>query len=392
MTHGKENPIPMIGSMQPGVFLREHWQRAPLLVRGAIGDLAVMPGVADVLEIACEDAADARLVLRQGEEHQMESGPLAPARWNQLDETCWTILVQSMEVWMPQLQALRQSLGFLPFWRFDDIMVSVSSAGGGVGAHVDQYDVFLIQAAGRRRWRWGGPVGSLRPNTALRQVEGFYPTEEAVLEAGDLLYLPPGVVHEGTALDDGAMTVSVGFRAPGLSDLMSALADVAAERWQDDSEGEPRFGDAGRTPATDSNAIEAEDLAALKELMKAALDDDALFLRAVGGQVSLPRFAPEPLDQPVATDELDALFGRGGWLERWAGSRLFQCAGEENRATLCFDGVSAEVPSAFVTAVLSSDRIDAAAWRTWRSEPSAVAVVLAMVETGTYGVVETGED
>ena len=277
------------GGMDAAAFLAGYWQRRALFCAQALDAAAWRIEPEDLLSIAMEDGVSARLVSRQGDAFTLESGPFAEERLDRLPARCWSVLVQAMEVWEPRYHGLIALFGFLPRWRIDDIMISLAGDGGGVGPHVDQYDVFLFQVAGRRRWSFGGPRHPLVEGAPLRLLSRFEPEEVVVAEPGDVLYLPPGLPHDGVALGEGCITVSIGFRAPGLVDLADRLAEAAAARWQEEVEAEPRFGDAGRGLPDDPWELPACDIARARAVLQAALDDDSLVARLLGEQVTMPR-------------------------------------------------------------------------------------------------------
>ena len=376
----------------PEVFLESCWQNKPLLCRNALEDAGQSLTDEEILEVAIQDTSDARLISIEDGAHALEQGPFAVDRFDVLPTSPWTLLIQSMEVWHPSLQNLQSAFDFLPRWRFDDVMVSLSSVEGGVGPHVDQYDVFLVQAAGRRRWAWGGPVHRSAEDVALRQVSRFEPTDHAELEPGDVLYLPPGVPHDGIALSDGAITLSIGFRAPGLTDLMGHLADVVAETWDDAVEVEPRFGDAGRPLADDPWRVSGGDLAAMKQLLLNALGDEELTARALGEQISMPRFPPDAPDAMPEPGELAKLLQAGWTLERWAGSRIFHHPLDAQRALLFVDGFSLPVPAKFAAWVARQETISADVWREWHENSDALLAIMMMVGRGTFGLVPASEE
>jgi 50S ribosomal protein L16 3-hydroxylase len=229
------SPAPL-GELSVERFLADHWQKRPLVVRGALPALAAdgPPLTPDELAgLACEDEVESRLVrsgaarARGEPEWVLEHGPFAESRFADLPEHDWALLVQDCEKHVPELAMLVDPFRFVPDWRIDDLMVSYATDGGGVGPHVDQYDVFLVQGLGRRRWRVGaaGQDAAERDDLDLRVLARFAPVEEWVLEPGDLLYLPPGVPHEGTALGE-CMTFSIGFRAPATREMWSDLAEL----------------------------------------------------------------------------------------------------------------------------------------------------------------------
>jgi len=241
-------------------FLGHYWQRHPLLIRTAFPSYAAPITPDDLAGLACEPDALSRLVVHEArrDRWQVRTGPLDPGDFARLPRKDWTLLVQDCDKWFPQLERLLQHFRFLPSWRIDDVMVSYAVDGGSVGAHVDQYDVFLLQAHGRRRWRidaGDAPELGFRPDQPLKLLQKFHPTHDWLLEPGDMLYLPPGVPHHGIAEGD-CLTYSIGMRAPSIAELLTAyatdLAAGAAETW--------RYRDPGLQPARDAGEIDARAL------------------------------------------------------------------------------------------------------------------------------------
>ena len=195
--------------MPVGRFMREHWQKKPLLVRSAVPDFDDPLTPEELLGLACEDGVESRIVREHGGAHPWEItwGPHDEATFASLPERGWTILVQEVNRHVPEAALLLERFAFLPSVRVDDVMVSFAAEGGGVGAHLDSYDVFLVQGMGKRRWRYaerparGARETRLVEGLELRILEHFRPDADEVLEPGDLLYLPPGVAHHGVLLD-----------------------------------------------------------------------------------------------------------------------------------------------------------------------------------------------
>ncbi|OZI39870.1 cupin [Bordetella genomosp. 5] len=222
-------PLTLLGGLSPDTFMRRYWQRKPLLIRGAVPGMRPPESVAALKKLARRDDVESRLIWREGGEWNMENGPFA--RLPKVNEPEWTLLVQSLDLHSDAAAALIQQFRFVPDARLDDLMVSIASTGGGVGPHFDSYDVFLLQGQGRRRWRWGRQKDlSLEPGLPLKILSNFEPEEEAVLEPGDMLYLPPQAAHDGVALDDDCMTISIGFRAPTQANLARGLLEAAADQ------------------------------------------------------------------------------------------------------------------------------------------------------------------
>jgi len=221
---------PLLGGLTPRVFLARHWQRRPLVVRGAIPGFRDPLTRADLFRLAADDAAESRLVRRLQRKWTLSHGPFSRARLERLSDSRWTLLVQGVNHFLPAVDALMRRFAFASFARLDDVMVSYAARGGGVGPHVDSYDVFLVQGAGTRRWRVGRPRAyRLDPRAPLRILADFRPEREWVLERGDLLYLPPGWAHDGTALTP-CLTYSIGFRAPAAQELAIAYLQFLEDR------------------------------------------------------------------------------------------------------------------------------------------------------------------
>src|SRR6186713_1063103 len=187
-------------------FMRRHWQREPLLVRGAFPGFQDPLSPREVLALSGHEGVASRLVHRRGTQWSVDHGPFSAQRIKQLPRRDWTVLVQDTNRFSPAAAALLA--------RIDDVMVSYAVPGGGVGPHVDSYDVFLLQGRGRRRWRISRQRDhSFVPGLPLKVLQRFRPEEDWVLEAGDMLYLPPGIAHDGVA-ESECLTWSIGFRAP----------------------------------------------------------------------------------------------------------------------------------------------------------------------------------
>lgn len=225
--------------------MRRHWHKTPLLVRQALPGLVPPVTRAGLFALAARDDVESRLVRGDGRAWHLRHGPIPRRSLPPLRERRWTLLVQGVDLHVDAAHALLQPFRFLPDARLDDLMVSWASDGGGVGPHVDAYDVFLVQAMGRRRWRIGPvPEPRLRSGVPLRILSRFEPQQEWVLEPGDLLYLPPGWGHDGVAIGE-CMTCSVGFRAPSRAEL---VGDLAARLHVDDGSAfaQARYRDPGQ--------------------------------------------------------------------------------------------------------------------------------------------------
>lgn len=280
-------PSPLLGGLTPARFMQKHWQKKPLLVRQAFPGFQPLLAPRELFALAARDEVESRLVAREGGAWRLQRGPFARRALPPLQRPDWTLLVQGVDLHLPQAHALLHGFSFLPAARLDDLMVSYATDGGGVGPHFDSYDVFLLQAQGRRRWRIGRQRDfTLQEGVPLKILAHFEPEEEYVLEPGDMLYLPPRYAHDGIA-EGECQTYSIGFRAPAQAELarelLQRLADEAAE-------GEPRlYRDPGQ-PATDHPGAVPEGLAEFaRQAMAAALKDPHALDRALGEYLTEPK-------------------------------------------------------------------------------------------------------
>jgi len=221
-----------LGGLSPGAFLRRHWQKRARLVRRAMPGFTGPFSRDDLFALACRDDVESRLVVRSGARWSADHGPFTQRALCSLPSRAWTLLVQGTNLVDARADALMRRFAFVPYARLDDLMVSYAAPGGGVGPHVDSYDVFLLQGFGRRRWRWGAQRDlAFVPDLPLRILARFAPAHDEVLEPGDMLYLPPQAAHDGVAVD-ACTTYSIGFRAALAQEMAEAfltyLADTVA--------------------------------------------------------------------------------------------------------------------------------------------------------------------
>jgi len=215
----------LLGGRSAARFLREFWHKEALLVRGAVPGFAGLAERPALLALAARDDVESRLVMREGTRWTLAHGPFPARTWKSLPPCNWTLLVQGVNLHWESADALLRRFSFLPYARLDDLMVSYAVPGGGVGAHFDSYDVFLLQGQGRRRWRYGRQDDlALKPGLPLRILRRLVPEHDDVLDPGDMLYLPPQYAHDGIALTE-CTTCSIGFRAATANELAAAFLD-----------------------------------------------------------------------------------------------------------------------------------------------------------------------
>lgn len=339
--HMNKLPLPL-GELTAEQFLTDYWQKKPLVIRNALPDFECPITPEEMGGLSMEEDVESRLILEKDGQTpwELKSGPFSEEDLTSLPDTHWTLLVQEANKHIPEFALLQERFSFLPNWRLDDVMVSFAPEHGTVGPHADNYDVFLIQGPGRRRWQLSyqdcGPE-QLIPGLPVRILADFKPEEEYILEEGDILYLPPGVVHHGVSLED-AITISVGYRAPAIAELAASycadtVSSIDTERF---------YSDAGIELRDEPGRITSRELAGIREEIRNSLSrsDEELnrWFASFTTDIKPGHYLPEP-EQELSTDELLELLNESGelWRSEYArfayieqsGHTLLYVAGEE---------------------------------------------------------------
>lgn len=334
--------LPQLGDLTAEEFCAEYWQKKPLLVRNALPDFKCPVSPEELGGLSMEAEVESRLVLEKHGKSAWEvrHGPFEENELLSLPDSHWTLLVQEINKHVPDFALLLERFKFLPNWRLDDVMVSYAAEHGTVGPHADNYDVFLLQGPGRRRWQLSWQdcgIDKLLPDLPLRILKNFQAEQEWVLEEGDMLYLPPGVVHHGVALED-CITISIGYRAPNVTELTAAYcANIISQMDQNDL-----FRDPDLKPETQPGLINVSSLHLLRDRLRESLmrDDSELdrFIASAVTDVRPGHYLPEP-EQPLQSTEIQKLiesrdemwrseYARFSYIEQSQGLILY-VAGEE---------------------------------------------------------------
>lgn len=346
--------------MPPARFLRDYWQKRPLLIRNAFPGFVSPIQPEDLAGLACEEAALSRIVVhdRASDAWTLRSGPFREEEFPGMPHHDWTLLVQDVDKWDEDVRALLAHFDFLPRWRIDDIMVSFAATGGSVGAHVDQYDVFLLQAQGERRWQIDAnpdPPTAFRDDVELKLLREFTPTHDWVLRPGDMLYLPPGVPHHGVA-ENPCLTFSVGMRAPSAAELIGDYLDTLVA----DADETLRYHDADLVPPADPYEIDAAAMGRVVEALNALRmsDPDKLagwFGRFITTYRSAGEVAPMPSGRSRIEIEWD--LGHGAVLQRHPMSRLAWRKAKRGAQLFC-SGLEFALPMKDAQRIAAAETLD----------------------------------
>ncbi len=380
--------------MPPSDFLRDYWQKRPLLIRNAFPDFETPVMPEDLAGLACEEAALSRIVMhdKANDRWTVRAGPFAEEEFPGMPDHDWTLLVQDVDKWDPDIRALLDHFTFLPRWRIDDVMISFAAPGGSVGAHVDQYDVFLLQAHGHRRWQIdasetlgnGTPSTAFRDDVELKLLREFTPTHDWVLGPGDMLYLPPGMPHHGVA-EDACLTFSVGMRAPSASELLGDLVDTLLA----DADESVRYRDDDLSLPSDPNEIDAEAMQrAIIGLNALRMNDPERLGDWFGRFMTLYRSVGDSLmpDPPRSRIEIEFDLQQGAALQRhpWTRAAWRRSAEYEALGKLYIAGQIHALPVDDARALAAAEMLDAVTYAALSQEGQ--TLVLELLTQGHYGL------
>lgn len=373
--------------MPPAIFLRDYWQKRPLLIRNAFPGYVSPVTPEDLAGLACEDGALARIARydRASDAWSVRTGPFAEEEFPGMPHHDWTLLVQDVDKWDPEIRALLDAFDFLPRWRMDDIMISFAAPGGSVGAHIDQYDVFLLQGLGHRRWMIDtapNPDQTYLDNVPLRLLKHFVPTHDWVLAPGDMLYIPPGLPHHGVA-EDACMTISVGLRAPSSAELLGDFVDTLIC----DADEAVRYADPDLAPAKDPCEIDAAAMGrAIEALNKLRMHDPERLGDWFGRFISLYRSAGMPLDPDPPRSRIEVEFDlqQGAVLARhpWTRAAWRRDGADKRRARLYIGGQVHDLALADARTLAAAETLDADVYAGLGED--ARTVVLDLLAQGHY--------
>ncbi|MFB4390324.1 MULTISPECIES: JmjC domain-containing protein [unclassified Pseudomonas] len=379
-------PLQLLGGLTAREFLRDYWQKKPLLVRQAFTDFESPIDPDELAGLALEEEVESRLILEHGERPwELRRGPFEEDAFAELPERDWTLLVQAVDQFVPEVAELLEHFRFLPSWRIDDVMISFAAPGGSVGPHFDNYDVFLLQGHGQRNWKVGQMCDSESPlleHADLRILADFQQSDEWTLEPGDMLYLPPRLAHYGVAVDD-CLTYSVGFRAPSAAEVLTHFTDFLSQFLPD----EERYSDADAQPASDPHQIQYDALDRLKALLTEHMGDERLLLTWFGQFMTEPRYPEQVAGEELSEEELVDSLEQGAILIRNPSARM--AWSEVNDNLLLFASGQSRLLSGHLRDLLklicAADALHIENLAQWLEDEEALTLVCQLVKQGSLG-------
>ncbi|NIF15701.1 cupin domain-containing protein [Pantoea sp. Cy-639] len=381
-----DTPLQLLGGLTAREFLRDYWQKKPLLVRQAFPDFESPIDPDELAGLALEEEVESRLVLEHGERPwELRRGPFAEDAFADLPERDWTLLVQAVDQFVPEVAELLEHFRFLPSWRIDDVMISYAAPGGSVGPHFDNYDVFLLQGHGKRNWKVGQMCNSDSPlieHADLRILAEFEQSGEWTLEPGDMLYLPPRLAHYGVAEDD-CLTYSVGFRAPSAAEVLTHFTDFLSQFLPD----EERYSDADAQPVADPHQIQHDALDRLKALLAEHMGDERLLLTWFGQFMTEPRYPEMVSGEELSEEDLIYSLEQGAILIRNPSARLAWSEVDDN--LLLFASGQSRLLSGHLRELLklicAADALHMENLAQWLEDEEGLMLVCQLVKQGSLG-------
>ncbi|AMA46147.1 ribosomal protein uL16 3-hydroxylase [Pseudomonas alabamensis] len=381
-----DTPLQLLGGLTAREFLRDYWQKKPLLVRKAFTDFESPIDADELAGLALEEEVESRLVQEQGERPwELRRGPFTEETFAELPARDWTLLVQAVDQFVPEVAELLEHFRFLPSWRIDDVMISFAAPGGSVGPHFDNYDVFLLQGMGKRNWKVGQVCDSdspLIPHADLRILADFEQSDEWTLEPGDMLYLPPRLAHYGVAEDD-CLTYSVGFRAPSAAEVLTHFTDFLSQFLPD----EERYSDADAEPANDPHQIQRDSLDRLKALLSEHMGDERLLLTWFGQFMTEPRYPELVSGEELTEEDLVDSLEQGAILIRNPSARMAWSEVDDD-LLLFASGQSRLLPGhlrELLKLVCAADALHIENLAPWLEDEDGLTLVCQLVKQGSLG-------
>ncbi len=363
-------------------FLSTYWHKKPVIIKQAFSNFQDPISPDEIAGLSMEEEVDSRFVSNLNNEWQVQHGPFES--FENFPDTHSQLIIQAANHWHPGVRTLTEPFKLLPQWLFDDVMICLSMPHGGVGPHIDQYDVFIIQGMGKRRWRVGekGNYKEANHHTGLRQIEGFDPIIDDILMPGDMLYIPPGFPHEGNTLDI-SLSYSVGFRSPKKQELLSGFADYVIR----DEIGDEHLAAPWLKARETNGMIQIDDYQALNKMLMSLLNNEKVKQNWLGEQLSQSRHELDimPAEPPWAIDELYDYLEDDLALEKVSGLKVLYHASD--LSTLFINGESLKLPDgceAITPLLADRDFFSGHEIKTLIENPALLALLLQLCNQGLW--------
>lgn len=370
----------VLGNFDAADFLANYWQKKPLVIRQAFEHVDWLEPN-DLAGLACEEEVESRIILQDKKKGwQLEHGPFSESRFAKLPEKNWTLLVQGVDQWVPEVADILRYFSFLPAWRLDDIMVSYAPVGGTVSQHFDYFDVFLIQGEGSRTWQIGqvcDAQSAYLPDVPVRILQEFEVKMEFTLEPGDILYIPAKHAHYGVSVED-SLTYSVGFRAPGIREIVDGVTTTALETLTDDQ----RYQDTVESLQASRGEIPPQAIAIIKNMLMNVINNEQVLSAWLGEYVTERKYPEQQECVDLEGDEL-ARLQAGEPLIKHPASRFAYYEFSSEQVDLFVDGLSYSATAELAGYIANAQTLETHALVELCQKPQNKALLLQLIQAGT---------
>ena len=366
-------------------FLDTYWQKKPIVIKNAFKHFTDPITPEELAGLSLEEMIDSRFVSNKDAEWSAQHGPFEDDFFSTLPDTHWQLIVQACNHWHSQTATMVEPFKQLPQWLFDDVMVCYSAPSGGVGPHIDQYDVFIIQGQGKRQWKVGakdiGQYTEVIQGGALRQIEGFDAIIDDILEPGDMIYIPPGFPHEGTTLE-ASLSYSLGYRSPTEQELLSHFADhiIAHDM------GNVHMHDPDMPAQEQYGEISTQGLNALKTMLRNALESDETMNSFIGMQLSQSRHQMNIIEPetPYSLEEIGELLQEETVFDKVAGLKALSIEGMTDQLFINGEAYSIDAGDAQLISMLCDQESFHCAEFTCLPQSNSLQTLQALVNNGYW--------
>ncbi|ARN75794.1 cupin domain-containing protein [Oceanicoccus sagamiensis] len=370
----------MINNFDIDDFLQHHWQQKPLLIRNAFVNFSNPLTPEELAGLACEEDVESRIVAKKNGHYELAHGPFEESVFTSLPDTDWTLLVQAVDHYDRDVADLLNQFRFIPNWRIDDVMVSYASKNGGIPAHTDNYDVFLLQGAGCRQWQLGSKtthVSQLQSNEELQLLDDFEPEQEWLLNPGDMLYVPPGFGHRGTSMDNDCMTYSIGFRAPSHGELLSDFCDHQISLLNE----QQRYSDPQLKHQQHPGQITPATLDKVQDILKKLVDDKDAIAHWFGEFMTLSKYPREVSRLELSDNDIRSMLNEHNVLYRDNSSR-FAYTNTNKQTTLHINAQSYNASLELAALLANNDQYSTAAIQALLADRESFTLIQQLIQQG----------
>ena len=272
-------------------FLKDFWEKKPYVFRNVIKNPNELIDIDDLKEMASDEFYESRLIKKEMDAWEVKDGPFENMEYADKKKN-WTLINHNLDLYLPKVKEVVNNLNFLPKWLFDDAMSTYSTTGSSVGAHIDNYNVFILQLSGSRTWKIQlDPKKGFIPELEVKILKEFYEDEEYQLNPGDMIYIPPHVAHHGIS-NTQSLSLSLGYKSLEDKKLMEQFCMYQFQRFDSDDFYKTNF----KKPSQSPTLINDDIIEDLRKRLLNNISDPVSFKNFLLTHTSAPKRPTEPLE------------------------------------------------------------------------------------------------